>query len=207
MNICNCTNEMVGQAPCGRPPRITLCTVVYPATYGTDAEGDPHAPRPGMHYNTVVLYQSNGAIYIYDSNGIPTNVEPGGYAELVEKVNTLETTVTSLQEGLTALQEKEQSDVDNLQTNINQLENKETEDVADLQTNINTLSNKLDQDVHDLQTNIDAEVADREAADTSIEAKVDAVDVTKLNGLADIKTVGTGLTLADDGTLSVAQGE
>lgn len=134
----NCNCDGAATNVCGMPPtKITLRTVVLPASLGTDTEGAPYAPALGRWYNSVVSYQANGAVYVYDSNGIYTLVEPANYAELVAKVDGLE-------EALTALQEKEQSDVDNLQENINQLANKEAEDVENLQTNINTVANELE---------------------------------------------------------------
>lgn len=155
---CNCNNNSVGQVPCGRPAKITLRTKVYPAALGDDTEGAPYAPRLGACYNTVVLYQANGAIYLYDSNGIYTNIEPGGYAELVAKVD-------GLAEALEELKQKEQEDVDNLQENINQLANKEAEDVENLQTNIN-------QEVENREAAITAEATAREEADTEINQRI-----------------------------------
>lgn len=151
MNKCDCHNNCgAGYMPGPVPAKITLRTVVIPASLGTDTEGNAYAPKSGMYYNTVVLYQATGAVFLYDSNGVYTQIEPDNYAELVQKVEGLEA-------ALTALQEKEQEDVENLQTNINQLANKEAEDVADLQTNINT------------------EVNAREAADTEINQRIDDI--------------------------------
>lgn len=147
--FCKC-EQTAGYEPCTRPPKITLRTVALPANLGDDTEGAPYAPRLGAYYNTVVQYLSNKATYIYDSNGIYTLVEPGNYDQLVAKVD-------GLAEALTALQEKEQSDVDNLQVNINQLANKEAEDVENLQTNINTEVNArtaADDEIHQRITDI-----------------------------------------------------
>lgn len=120
-----------------RPTSITLRTTVIPASAGSDLEGT-FAPKPGAYYNTVVSYQATGAVFIYDSNGVYTQIEPDNYAELVAKVN-------GLAEALETLRQKEQEDVDNLQENINQLANKEAEDVENLQTNINGLANELEE--------------------------------------------------------------
>lgn len=167
MNNCFCNKpRRIGQVPC--PSEITLRTVVLPANLGDDTEGAPYAPRIGMHYNTVVLYQANGAIYLYDSNGIYTNIEPGGYAELVAKVD-------GLAEALEELKVKEQFDVDNLQTNINNVMNKEMEDVNNLQININ------------------AEVNAREAADEAIHQRI-----TDIQNSPDVRyIVGTYAELED----------
>lgn len=113
-----------------RPTQIILRTVVIPAGAGTDADNGAFAPKPGAYYNTIVKYQATDDIYIYDSNGIYSLLSPEGYKELKAKV-------AGLDEALTALELKEQEDVDNLQENINQLANKEAEDVENLQININ----------------------------------------------------------------------
>lgn len=248
MNNCNCTNNNPEPRclPNPKPCRIALRTVVLPANLGSNAEGAPYAPALGKYYNTVVLYQANGSVYLYDSNGVYTQIEPDNYAELVAKVGGLE-------EALAALQEKEQSDVDNLQVNINQLANKEAEDVENLQANINQVAT----DLQDYQNSPDVRfieptyaaleamdktgVGDKdyarvlqdethEGASTyyqfnatsqeweyvgevgdyytkpQIDAKFGQIDTTKLNDLANIKTVGVGLQLTSEGQLSATGG-
>lgn len=133
---CNC-NQAAGYQPCMKPAQITLRTTVLPANLGPDTEGAPYAPRLGAHYNAVVKYQANGAVYIYDSNGIYTLVEPANYDELVQKVD-------GLAEALTALQTKEQEDVDNLQTNINAEVNARTEADAAINQRITDIQNSPD---------------------------------------------------------------
>lgn len=70
-----------------KPNKITLRTVTIPANLGTDTKGEAYAPKAGAYYNTLVFYLANGAVYLYDSNGVYTNIEPGGYQELVTTVN------------------------------------------------------------------------------------------------------------------------
>lgn len=81
---------------CKKPDKISLATVTIPANLGTDAEGEPYAPKPGKYFNTIVLYLANGAVYLYDSNGIYTEVEPGGYQELVETVESFQQAINEL---------------------------------------------------------------------------------------------------------------
>lgn len=71
---------------CQKPANITLRTQVLPANLGTDAEGQPYAPAVGSFYDTIVHYLANGAVYLYDSNGVFTQVTPSDYAVLVETV-------------------------------------------------------------------------------------------------------------------------
>lgn len=151
MNKCNC-NESAAYScvPAPNPCRVAIRTQVIPATLGDDTAGAPYAPLAGKWYNTVVSYQANGANYIFDSNGVYTKITPANYDKLVAQV-------AGLEEALTALQAKEQADVENLQANINQIFNKEAMDVEALQTNIN------------------AEVNAREAADTALSNRVEEI--------------------------------
>lgn len=70
-----------------KPSVITLRTLVIPANLGDD-QGE-YAPKPGAHYNLIVVYEANGAVYIYDSNGAPTMVLDPGYRELEDIVKEL----------------------------------------------------------------------------------------------------------------------
>lgn len=53
---------------------VRLTTEVLPASAGTDAPGQIFAPKFGRWFNTVVKYQANGALYIYDSCGVFTEI-------------------------------------------------------------------------------------------------------------------------------------
>lgn len=83
-----------------RPDKITLRTKVIPANLGDDTGA--FAPSVGAEYNTIVVYQSNGAVYLYDSNGVFTEVKDANIQELTE----------SLQEDVEFLQ----TDMDELYT-------------------------------------------------------------------------------------------
>lgn len=62
-------------------------TEIIPASAGTDAKGEPLAPKFGAYTNTIVEYQANGAIYFYDSKGIYTKiVENGKFVTLAEEI-------------------------------------------------------------------------------------------------------------------------
>lgn len=99
MNNCNCNKPQCGLGAipnhtptselCGcKPDKITLRTVVLPASLGTDAEGQPYAPKAGAYYNTVVAYLANNNVYIYDSNGVYTLLEDGVAVALVGELQT-----------------------------------------------------------------------------------------------------------------------
>lgn len=100
--LCDCQEGPVPRpSPCKaldpcKPSKITLRTKTIPANLGTDAEGQPYAPALGSAYNTIVFYLANGAVYIYDSNGVYTEVEPGGFAELVQTVESFKQALNEL---------------------------------------------------------------------------------------------------------------
>lgn len=81
---CLCTNKGAGivpgpnlPKPCqNEPEKIRLTTEYLPPSLGTDAEGQPFAPKQGVYYSTVVTYGANNAVYIYDARGIYTKLNP-----------------------------------------------------------------------------------------------------------------------------------
>lgn len=62
---------------CALEQNPTLKTYVLPASLGTDAAGQPYAPRIGEFTNAIVIYEANNNIYIYDSLGTPTLIKKG----------------------------------------------------------------------------------------------------------------------------------
>lgn len=64
---------------CALEQNPTLKTFTLPASVGTDEPGQPYAPRIGEFTNAIVIYESNGNTYIYDSLGTPTLMEKGDY--------------------------------------------------------------------------------------------------------------------------------
>lgn len=85
---CLCTNKGTGVVPgpnlpkpCQNPPeKVRLTTEYLPPSLGTDAEGQPFAPRQGMYYSTVVTYGANEAVYLYDARGVYTKLNPALFA-------------------------------------------------------------------------------------------------------------------------------
>lgn len=66
-----------------------LQKVVIPAALGDDT--GEFAPRNGAYHNKIVEYESNGAIYIYSSEGIYTKfVSATEFVALEERVAKLE---------------------------------------------------------------------------------------------------------------------
>lgn len=80
---------------CGcKPAKITLRTVTIPANLGDDT--GEYAPKPGAYYATIVRYLANDAVYLYDSNGVFTQIYPDDYSELVETVDGFEQAINEL---------------------------------------------------------------------------------------------------------------
>ena len=51
---------------------VIFDTMTIPANLGSDAKGQPYAPKDGLYYNKLVRYEANGAVVLYDSRGIYT---------------------------------------------------------------------------------------------------------------------------------------
>lgn len=156
---------------CNKPnENLRIKTVVLQPSLGTDAKGQPYAPELGDYTNTIVQYQANGALYLYDSRGVYTKV-------------TSDATSVGLE---TEIANRIEAD-NNLQTNINQLANKEAEDVADLQTNINqevntraAQYNELDQAIND--ENSRAYNAEQALEDSKQATLVSGTNIKTING-------------------------
>lgn len=75
---CN-TGLIPGPAPtkCKRNECAKLRTFKLPVNLGTDDEGQPYAPKLGAYRNAIVVYQANGAVYIYDDEGVFTKIGGG----------------------------------------------------------------------------------------------------------------------------------
>lgn len=61
---------------CGKP-KDDCCPfrkIVIPAVMGDDSEDSPSAPKNGAYVNALVEYESNGAMYMYASDGIFTKL-------------------------------------------------------------------------------------------------------------------------------------
>ena len=54
-----------------------LKKVTIPAALGDDGEGSSVAPKNGEYCNALVVYEANGAVYIYSTEGIPVKIKEG----------------------------------------------------------------------------------------------------------------------------------
>lgn len=64
--------------------RVFLATAL-----GDDSEDSPIAPKNGAYCNAIVVYEANGHVYIYSTEGIPTLVESNG-KEIKKLIEELE---------------------------------------------------------------------------------------------------------------------
>lgn len=129
---------------CSLAENPTLKTYVLPASVGTDEAGQPYAPRIGEFRNAIVIYESNGNVYIYDSLGTPTLMEKGDYNGTgpgvpVPNINVVQETGTSE----TAVMSQNAVSVELSKTNDNVTKN--STNITTLQTQTTELSNKVDQ--------------------------------------------------------------
>lgn len=78
---CNCGDKTIPASQpldksCAcKPAKVTFRTKPIPASLGDDTGA--YKPEPGSAYDTLVIYQANGAIYFYDSNGVFTCIRDG----------------------------------------------------------------------------------------------------------------------------------
>ena len=106
---------------------VLLRKVVIPASMGDDTEV---VPAIGKYRNVILVYEANDHIYLYSSDGIPTAIESNVPQEVLNRIATLETDVTTLERGLeTETGARERAD-GVLQQEINDLKN--SPDVVDI---------------------------------------------------------------------------
>lgn len=197
MNNCNCQTPGTVVAPnynkassCVTPP-TQLRTVTIPKTQGGDGKNEPYAPQLGAYRNTIVVYQKNGAVYLYDVNGIYTDLTGTDWgaeiAQIAEELSQMSTTLesttaslnkeiqdriaanTALSNQLTALSNSLATETTDRTTADTQLQ----EQISAAQTQLNQIGTKVDSqgesltaDVAALQTNIN-NLANKEAEDVA----------------------------------------
>lgn len=205
---------------CGKINQCGLFnTEVLPVSAGTDAEGQPFAPKFGAYHNTIVQYLANGAVYFYDSKGIWTKiVENGNFTNILEQLNNeitaRQNADAGLQERITQVQQAMTQTAEMLQTNINQLYNKEAEDIANLQTNINAEVERATKAEEALSKGLNDENKRAYEAERELQQKIENVD----NQLSDkqdtlvgegegqnIKTIN-GQSILGEGDIEIASG-
>lgn len=183
---------------CGTEP-TQLATVTIPASKGGDGPNDPFKPTLGAWRNTIVFYAKNNAVYLYDVNGVFTNLTGTDWGAEIAKVLAQ---INDLNTQLSSLSEKLELEVTDLQQGDAQLGNRitalqtslegELQAVNDTLTNLSSevanassIANQATQDVatealtrgkavSDLQAALATEVTARETADGTVQEQVNA---------------------------------
>lgn len=70
----DCRKDSCSKCKCG------LRFVDIPANLGDDSSSSKIAPKNGDYCNSIVRYETNGAIYIYSAEGIPIKIQGGDNA-------------------------------------------------------------------------------------------------------------------------------
>lgn len=79
---------------------VLLRKVMVPASMGDEEE---FPPAIGKYYNVILQYETNGHIYLYSSDGIPTAIESSVPQEIYEQLAALEAEDVILQEEIDAI--------------------------------------------------------------------------------------------------------
>lgn len=208
-NNCNCSSGVVtspeynSASSCEQEP-TQLRTVVIPATKGGDGEHDVYAPTLGRWRNTVVVYAKNNAVYLYDVNGVYTNLTGTDWAPQIAAAataaanaqSTADQTATTLQNYEVEVNGKlltltndlaaQQAALATETTNRTEADSALSDQISGLSTQVQGLGTsvgqqgtKLDAAITELQTNINAETNARtesvEELQTNINANANAI--------------------------------
>lgn len=73
---------------------VLLRKVVIPVSMGTEEDVPPAI---GKYFNVLLQYESNGHIYLYSSDGIPTAIEANVPQEVLDRIAELEGETADLQ--------------------------------------------------------------------------------------------------------------
>lgn len=106
---------------------VLLRKVVIPVSMGTEEDVPPAI---GKYFNVLLQYESNGHIYLYSSDGIPTAIEANIPQEVLDRISTLESDVDLLEIGLAKETEDREKADGVLQQEIDDIKN--SPDVVDI---------------------------------------------------------------------------
>lgn len=107
--------------------RVFLATAL-----GDDSEDSPIAPKNGAYCNAIVVYEANGHVYIYSSEGIPTmmSADVAGLEELEEAIRNAQSDIVELDGDLLEETRNRESGDGALQEEIDAIKN--SPDVVDI---------------------------------------------------------------------------
>lgn len=161
---------------------VLLRKVVIPVSMGTEEDVPPTI---GKYFNVILQYESNGHIYLYSSDGIPTAIEANIPQEVLDRIDQLEIDVDLLETGL-----------------ANETTAREAADTA-LGGRIDTVADNLATETANrisadegLQADITAEATARQNADATLQNNITAEATARENGDAALNTAITSETTA-----------
>ena len=194
---------------------VLLRKVVIPVSMGTEEDVPPAI---GKYFNVLLQYESNGHIYLYSSDGIPTAIEANIPQEVLDRIDQLEIDVDLLETGLanettaretadTALGGRIDTVANNLATETAAREQADTT----LQNNITAEATARANADTALNTAITSEVTARQTADAGLQSQIDAItassDVKDIVGTkAELNNYDTS-TLGNNDIIKVLQDE
>lgn len=187
-NDCNmqCNPGLIpGPAPtkCRTVDCTKLRTFRLPANLGTDETGRPYAPKLGAYHNAIVIYEANGAVYIYDDEGIYTSLSG---EEALETVEALQEQVTKLV-----------TNVDELNANISQNAENISQNTKAITKNTEAIAKNTEA--------INQEAEKRVTGDKALAVQLQALETTKQDVLvsgSNIKTIN-GQSVLGNGDLTI----
>lgn len=225
MNNCNCqagvlTSPTYNRASTCETPPTQLRTVVIKADEGDDSATSPYAPRLGAWQNTIVHYLKNNSVYIYDVNGVFTNLTGSDWGttinNLQESLTALQATVatneTATTEAITALQtanSTQDATIAALTATVNTNNTDLTNQLGNLTSQVDTVSainSSLQQGLADETTNrASAVAAVSEALETEVTARADADEALHAAISAATTTADNAAQAANTATASTSR--
>lgn len=181
---------------------VLLRKVVIPVSMGTEEDVPPAI---GKYFNVLLQYESNGHIYLYSSDGIPTAIEANIPQEVLDRIDQLEIDVDLLETGLanettareaadTALGGRIDTVADNLATETANRISADEELQADITAEATARANA---DTN-LQNQITQEAQARAAADTAINGAITAEASTRQTADAGLQSQIDAITASSD---------
>lgn len=172
MNNCNCQPGVVTSpsyntaSTCETPP-TQLHTVVIKDTEGDDSANSPYAPRLGAWQNKIVFYAKNKAVYLYDVNGVYTNLTGTDWGSTIDN---LQATLSSLQTTVVANKTAADQAIAALQASYNSLQ----QDFSEMAADFNGKLNDQNTAIGNLTSQVGNAVADNSALQRDLAAETTA---------------------------------
>lgn len=165
---------------CGTEP-TQLATVTIPAYQGGDGANDPFKPTLGAWRNTIVYYAKNGAVYLYDVNGVYTNLTGTDWgtqiANAMEQIQQLSTSLDSLTTQLNDSVAKLEQQDETLSTQLDNLASVTNTQFTSVNNNITNLTSEVGNISSIANENTDAiatETNSRESAITELQTQLNS---------------------------------